>query len=145
VTPDRIRELVVMSYKAYDAGNRDFIVDLFDDDISWTFYSAPQAIPFPNRLRGKAEVLAALKATDDVVQLLKNEVERLVVEGDTAALILDQTLKHRATGRILRHKLAAFQTYRRGRLVEYVAFADGIDRLQQALGRELDLPDAYPR
>ncbi|MGE0565758.1 MAG: nuclear transport factor 2 family protein [Pseudolabrys sp.] len=144
MTPDQIRELLIMSYKAYDAGNREFVMDLFDDDIEWNFYSAPEALPIPNRVRGKINVLMALKTVDDILEFAKNDIQRIVVEGDTAATIIDQTLKLRQNGRVMRYKVAAFHRYSNGRLIEYTAFGDGVDMLQQALGRELELPVAYP-
>lgn len=144
MAPDQIRELVIMSYKAFDAGNRDFVKDLFDDDIVWTFNSAPEALPVPLRIKGKTKVLAALKAIDLMFGSIKNRIETLVVENDTAAIIVDTTLMQRLTGRVIRYRTAAFQRYRAGRLVDYTAFVDGVDMLQQALGRELELPAAYP-
>lgn len=145
MTPEKIRELILMSYKAYDGGNRDFVMDLFDDEIEWTFYQAPETLPFPNRVRGKNNVLKALEIIDGIIESVSNDIEKLVVEGDTAALIIDRTVRQRDSGRVLRYKVAAFQRYRAGRLVEFISFADSVDLLQQSIGQELDLPMAYAK
>lgn len=145
MTPEEIRQLVYRSYEAYDRGERTFVLDLFDDDIEWTFYSPPEALPIPNRVRGKLSVLAALKKIDEVVENIRNDLQLVLVDGDRAAVICDRSLRQRASGRVMRYKLAAFHRYRNGRLVEYTAFADGMDLIQQALGREIELPPAYPK
>jgi ketosteroid isomerase-like protein len=139
-----VRQLLITAYEAYDQGLRGFVAELFDDDIEWTMYCPPEALPIPNRLRGKAAVLEALKRIDEVVEIVRNELVFVAVDGETAAVICDRTLRQRATGRIMRYKMAAFHRFRDGRIVEYQGFADGIDILEQALGREVDIPTAYP-
>lgn len=145
MTSEEIRELVRKSYAVYDSGDRNFIVDLFDDNIDWRYFSSPEAIPFPNHIRGKRQVLAALKTIDDLFEIVGNNLELIMVDGDRAAVICDQKVRQRATGRIIRTKVAAFHRYRDGRLIEYTAFADGLDIMQQTLGRLIDLPEIYPR
>lgn len=144
VTSEDIRELVRKSYAVYDSGDRNFIVNLFDDNIDWRYFSAPEALPFPNQIRGKLKVLAALKAIDDLFEIIANELELIMVDGDRAAVICDQKVRQRATGRIIRNKVAAFHRYRDGKLIEYTAFADGLDIMQQTLGRLIDVPEIYP-
>jgi ketosteroid isomerase-like protein len=144
VTPDEIRELVRRSYAAYDRGARESIFDLFDDDVEWRMFCAPEALPFPNHLKGKTEVLKAIQKVDELVEVIANELELVVVEGDRAAVICDRRLRQRGTGRVMRYKVAAFHRYRNGKLIEYMAFADSLDMMQQALGRTLQLPQSYP-
>jgi ketosteroid isomerase-like protein len=138
-----LRDLVYRSYEAYDRGNRNFALDLFDDNIEWIFHVPPEALPIPPRVRGKAAVLAALGKIDALVEVIKNDIELVLVDGDNAIVICDRTLRQRATGRVIRYKFAALHRYQGGRLVQYQMFADGLDMLQQALGRSLDLPSAY--
>jgi ketosteroid isomerase-like protein len=141
-----IRRLVQASYDAYARGDRAFAADMLDNDIEWTTMFAPsEALPVPNRLHGKAEVLAALKQIDEAVELVRNEIVLLMVDGDRAAVICDRTVRQRSTGRVLRYKVAAFHRFRDGRLIEYQAFSDSFDLLQQALGRVFEVPAAYPR
>jgi ketosteroid isomerase-like protein len=139
-----LRQLLITAYDAYDQGLRGFVAELFDDDIEWTMHCPQEALPIPNRLRGKVAVLEALKRIDEVVEIVRNELVFMAVDGETAALICDRTLRQRATGRIMRYKIAAFHRFRDGRIIEYQGFADGIDILQQTLGREVEIPAAYP-
>lgn len=144
MTSDDIRKLVHDSYAAYDRGDGQFIANLFDDDIDWTLCCPPEALPMPNHVHGKAAVLDALKKIHDAVEVIHNRLELVMVDGDRAATICDQKARQRSTGRILRYKMAAFHRYRNGKLIEYLAFADGFDVMQQALGRTIDVPPAYP-
>lgn len=145
MTPQDIRDLVYLSYKAYERGDRAFVLDLFHDDIEWRFFSPPEALPIPNQVKGKGPVLAALKKIDEAVETVRNELELVMVDGDRAAVICDYTVRQRASGRIMRYKMAAFHRYSGGKLIEYSAFADGFDLVQQALGRVIEVPEAYPR
>jgi ketosteroid isomerase-like protein len=128
-----IRELVRRSYEVYDLGNRAFVLDLFDDEIEWVFHLPPGLIPIPTRVRGKAAVIAALMKIDEVFDHIRNDLELILVDGDQAVVIVNRTVRRRASGEIMTSKVAAFHRYRDGRLVEYQAFTDGADVLHQAM------------
>ncbi|MBM3529608.1 MAG: hypothetical protein FJX62_16090 [Alphaproteobacteria bacterium] len=144
MTADQIRELVRLSYAAYFDGDREAFVDHFHDDIEWQFYSPPEALPIPNRVTGKVAVLAALKRIDEVVEMVDDKLEVVVADVDRAAVVSNRAVRLRANGRVLRYKVAAFHRYRDGKLIEYTAFLDGFDLLQQTLGREIAVEQAYP-
>ena len=100
-------------------------------------------LPVPNRIKGKANLIAAFAKIDEVVEVMRNDLQIVIVENDRAALVVDSTLRQLATGRVLRYKMAAFHRYCDGRQIEYQGFMDSVDLMQQTIGRELDLPDAY--
>jgi ketosteroid isomerase-like protein len=105
----------------------------------------PEALPVPKRVIGKWHVLEAWKKIDAELELLRNDIEVLVVEGDRAAIVYDRTLRQRTTGRVIRLKVAAFKRFENGKLIEYQEFGDGLELLEQTLGRSLDAPVAYER
>lgn len=144
MTPEAMHKLVQLSYQAYEKGERSFLDDLLHDEVQWIMHSPPEALPVPNRISGKANVMAALRKIDETVEIIRNDLQVIVAEGDWAAMIFDRTVRQRSTGRVLRYKTAAFQRYCNGRLIEFQGFADSMDLLQQVIGRELDLPQAYP-
>lgn len=144
MTTDEIRTLLHRSYQAYDKGDGAFISELFHDDIVWMFHCPPESLPFPNRVSGKIAVLAALKRIGESVEGISTKLDVVVVEGDRAVAICDTTVRQRQSGRILRYKCAAFHRYKNGKLIEYLAFCDGLDLIQQLLGREIPIPAAYP-
>ena len=144
MTSDDIRNLLCRSYESFNSGDRSFVLSLFHDDIEWIMYSPPEALPIPNRVQGKFAVLAALKRIDSVIETVRTDLELVMVEDDRAVAICDNTLRQRESGRIMRYKSAAFHRYRDGQLIQYQAFFDGFDILQQALGREIPVPQVYP-
>jgi ketosteroid isomerase-like protein len=135
VPTELIRELVRRSYEVYDQGKRAFVLDLFDDDIEWVFHLPPEILPIPPRVRGKAAVIAALMKIDELVEIVRNEIEVILVDGDQAVVICNRTVRMRATGEIRTTKVAAFHRYRDGRLVQYQYFTDGVDVLNQVMRR----------
>jgi len=140
-----IRALVYRAYEAYSLGHREFVVDMLDDEIEWSFYGPVELLPIPNRLHGKAAVLAAYKMIDDTTELLGHDLSLVLVDGEKAAVIGERRFRHRSSGRIVQYKFSAFHFYRNGRLVEYQMFADTIDMAQQLLGRTIDIPAIYSR
>jgi len=143
MTSEELRGLVYRSYEAFDRGDRSFVIDLFHDDIQWRMLAPPEALPIPNVVKGKPQVLAALQRIDEVVEIVRNELLLVMVDGHRAAVVCDRVLRQRASGRVMRYKVAAFQTYQDGKLIEYLAFADSLDLLEQQLGHELEFPTAY--
>lgn len=137
-----IRELVRKSYEVYDRGNRAFLLDLFDDDIEWVFHLPPGVIPIPTHVRGKAAVIAALVKIDEMYEIIRNDIELILVDGDQAVVICDRTVRRRATGEMVTTKVAAFHRYHEGRLVHYQAFTDGADVLNQAMRLTTGAPAA---
>jgi ketosteroid isomerase-like protein len=71
------------------------------------------------------------------VESYKREI--VIVDGDRAAVMSDVTFKQRATGRILRFRVANFLRFQDGRVIEFREFIDTFDVVEQALGHELQL------
>jgi ketosteroid isomerase-like protein len=139
-----IRELVYRAYEAYRLGHREFVVDMLDDNIDWTFHGPAELLPTPHHVHGKAAVLAAYKMFDDTTELLDHKLSLVLVDGEQAAVIGERKFRHRSSGRIVQYKFAAFHQYRNGRLLGYQMFLDTFDLAQQMLGRPIDLPPVYP-
>lgn len=142
---ESLRETILERNRRYTAGDRAFIVDILHEHIDWRCHMTPEALPVPNRVIGKWHVVEAWKKIDEELELIRNDIELLVVEGERAALVYDRTLRQRKTGRVIRLKVAAFQRFEGGKLIEYQEFGDGLELLEQTLGRSLDAPAAYER
>jgi ketosteroid isomerase-like protein len=61
------------------------------------------------------------------------------VEGDRAAVMLDVRFTQRATGRIIRFRVANFLRYQDGKWIEFREFVNIVDVVEQVLGRELEI------
>ena len=92
MTTDEIRAFLHRSYEAYDKADHAFIVDLFHDDIVWTFNSPPEALPFPNRVTGKIAVLAALQRIGEAIEGVSTKLEVVVAEGDSVGRAMTEML-----------------------------------------------------
>jgi len=142
---ESLREHILSNNKRYTAGERAFVVDLLHEHVDWRCFITSEALPVPNRVIGKWHVIEAWKKIDAELELLRNDIEVLVVEGDRAAIVYDRTLRQRKTGRVIRLKVGAFKRFQDGKLIEYQEFGDGLELLEQSLGRSLDAPEAYER
>lgn len=142
---ESLRERILRVNKAYTAGERAFIVDLVHENIDWRTYITPEALPVPNRVIGKWHVIEAWNKIDAELELIRNDIEILVVENDRAAVVYDRTLRQRKSGRVIRLKVASFHRYQDGKLIEYQEFGDGLELLEQTLGRSINAPPAYDR
>ena len=138
-----IREMVYRAYDAYWLGHRDFVDDMLDDDIEWTFHGPAEILPFPNHLHGKAAVLAAFKTIDETTESLENKIDFILVDGEHAAVIGERKFRQRSSGRVAQYKFVALHLYRSSRLVEYQLFLDSFGLAQQLLGRKIELPAVY--
>jgi ketosteroid isomerase-like protein len=133
------RAIVRELYDAY--GRRDFerVAALIHDDIDWVIYAPMSVFPFAGPRRGRAAVLAAMAEIAKVFALEAYNPDVMIVDGERAALMSVVSYRQRATGRVLRVRIASFLRLQDGRLVEYREFIDSFDAVEQALGRELQL------
>lgn len=140
---DSLRDRILRTNAAYTRGERAFIVDLLHERIDWRMNISPETLPVPNHVIGRWHVIEAWRKIDAELELLKNDIVTLVVEGDRAAVIYDRTLRVRKTGRAIRLKVAAFHRYENNKLIECQEFGDGLELLEQTIGRSIDAPLAY--
>lgn len=143
VAAESLRDQILRQNAAYQQGDRAFVADLFHDQIDWRFFISSEALPMPGQVRGKWHVLLALQKIHEHIEIIRNEITLLIVEGERAAMICDRVVRQRQTGRVMQYKVAAFHRYEGGKLIEYQEFGDGLDILEQALGRGIDAPAAY--
>jgi ketosteroid isomerase-like protein len=128
-----VREL----YDAYEKRNFEKVAALIHDDIDWIMYSPVTVFPFAGPRQGKVAVLEAMVDIAKVFSLDSYKVEQIIVDGDRAAAMSDVSFRQRATGRMLRFRIANFMRFQDGRLIEFREFANSFDVVEQALGREL--------
>ena len=124
------------AYKRRDIGR---VAALIHDDIDWVMYAPVAVFPFAGPRRGRQAVLETLAAIGERFEVESYKREVVIVDGDRAAVMSDVTFKQRATGRILRFRVANFLRFQDGRVIEFREFIDTFDVVEQALGRELQV------
>ena len=131
------RTMMNKFYDAYARGDFDHISTLVDEGVDWMIYAPVMVFPFAGPRLGRAAVVQTLREIAQDYALESYQREIVVVEGDRAAVMADVRMQQRATGRILRFRVANFMRYKDGRLSEYREFINSFDVVEQALGREL--------
>ena len=134
-----IHALVAEIYDAYERRDLARVAAFLHDDIDWLIYGPVSIFRFAGPRRGRPAVLEVLAAITEIFILERYEREVVLVEGDRAAIMADVTFTQRATGRLLRFRVANFLRYRDGRVIEFRVFANTFDVVEQVLGRELPL------
>lgn len=124
-------------YEAYERKDFQTMAGLIDDHVDWVMYGPAQILPFEGARRGKSDVLATLADMTRALELERHIPELVLVEGERAAAICEVAFRQRATGRMVRLRLANFLRFRDGRLVEFREFSDTFDAVEQVLGRSI--------
>jgi ketosteroid isomerase-like protein len=136
---EETRAAVHAMYDAYRKGDGEKIAGIIDDDVDWIIYAPSEAFSFAGARRGKPAVLEALGSIAKEYALERHEPQVVIVDGDRAAVMSDVAFTQRATGRLLRMRVANFLRFRDGKLIEFREFNDTFDAVEQALGRWLDI------
>jgi len=134
---DVLRERLGALYAAMKLGQLDFVLNAVDDDIEYISYSPLKIFPFLGHRRGKAAMAAVLRGAHLAFDVVSCEPVSMVIEGETAAVILFTRAINRITGRSVQGMLAHFMRFRNGKIVELREFMDSLQAAEQALGREL--------
>jgi ketosteroid isomerase-like protein len=139
VTQETTRAALEGMLDAFTQGDTDRLATHYHDDIDWLFYAPVALFPFAGARCGKAEVFKGYALMYEIFRLNSYKVVVKLVDGDRAAVLSDVQMVQRATGRIIRSRVAGFHRFHDGRLIEYRGFTDSFDSVEQALGRELQL------
>lgn len=139
MTESATRAAVRDLYDAY--GRRDFVrvAALIHDDVDWVIYAPVAVFPFAGPRHGRAAVLQAMAGIAEIYSVEKYTPEVVIVDGDAAAVMSDASFRQRATGRLIRLRIANFLRFAGGHVIEFREFLNSYDAVEQALGRELQL------
>jgi ketosteroid isomerase-like protein len=117
-------------------GQLDFVLNAVDDDIEYISYSPIKVFPFLGHRRGKVAMSAASRGAYLAFDFVSCEPVSMVIESDSAAVIVFTRAVNRMTGRSIQGMLAHFIWFRDGKIVELREFMDSFRAAEQALGRE---------
>ena len=138
-----LRERIYEIYKAFSAGRFDLLSEMFDERVDFVSNAPHEVFPYLGRLLGRAAVMKGLAAVHQEFDSVSFVPLRIIVDDDpSAGVIVSIQLRQRATGRSIRLFAAHFLRFQDNRIVEYRAFLDTFEAVQQVLGREIDLSKA---
>lgn len=133
------RATVDALYDAYERGDLQRVAALIHDDIDWMMFAPVSVFSFAGPRRGRKAVLEVMAAIAGRFSVESYKREIVVVEGDRAAVMSDVAFKQRATGRVMRFRVANFLRFQDGYAIEFREFFDTFDVVEQVLGHELNI------
>jgi ketosteroid isomerase-like protein len=136
-----LKERIYAVYEAFSTGNFDILSDMFDEQVDFESNAPIEVFPYLGRLLGRAAVIKALRAVHGEFESIVFIPLRIIIDGQSAGLIVSIQFRQRTTQRAVRLFAAHFLRFNDNRIVEYRAFLDTFETVQQVLGRELDLQE----
>jgi ketosteroid isomerase-like protein len=136
-----ITRIIYELYSAYAEGRFEYLLaEAVDEDIKF-FSSAPQPFfPHYGKGQGKPALLAAWRASRVEYEFLSYLPVLIVADGvDSAAIVVQMSVRRVSTGRVMSLMVADFLRFRDNRVVEFRQFMDTLDATEQWLGREIDV------
>ena len=112
---------------------------MFDENVDFISNAPIDVFPYLGRRNGRTQVMRALKAVHDEFSTVEYVPLKINIDDQCAGVIVSIRLTQRATGRDIRLSAAHFLRFEDDRIVEYRAFLDTFEAVQQVLGREFDL------
>ena len=135
------RQRVLDYLEAFYAGDVVRTLDCVDDEIDIITYAPVELFPHLGHQQGKAWVSEAIQTQETRYLSRKYEIKFMAVEGAKGSVMSRLRMEKRNDRRVVQFDVAEFFTLRDGRIVEYRAFFDSFDLIQQLLGQ--DLTDAF--
>ena len=114
---------------------------LIDEDVDWAIYGPIDMFPFLGARRGKAAVLEVLRQIADNVRVHRFDRETIMLGVDSAASMLRYSLTALDSNKPISVRLAHFAQFKAGRLTNFRVLVDTFDLVEQALGRQIHLPN----
>ena len=136
-----LKERIYAVYEAFSAGNFDILSEMFDEQVDFESNAPVEVFPYLGRLIGRAAVIRALRAVHGEFESIVFIPLRIIIDSQSAGVVVSVQLKQRTTQRAVRLFAAHFLRFNNNRIVEYRAFLDTFEAVQQVLGRELDTND----
>jgi ketosteroid isomerase-like protein len=134
------RSVVDSFYQAYESRDAKRIGDFLDDHVEWDVFGPVEVMQICGRWRGKAAVIDRFaRVVPQLIEFKKFEASCMLVDGDQSAVCGQITSRHRASGRIISHRVAHFVRYRAGKVISFRAINDTLDAAEQFIGHRIDL------
>jgi uncharacterized protein len=131
------RQRVLNFLDAFYSGDIEGALARCSDDVDFLANAPVDILPHMGHRRGKAEVRQMWKTVHVRYSNMRYEVPMIVAEGDKVAVIIRVFFRKRSNDRVVQFDLAAFYTFRDGRIAEIREILDTFDLVQQVLERDV--------
>jgi len=136
---ENIRPIVEAFYRASATRDIERVVALLADDVDWLVQGPVDVFSFLGQRHGKDAVLEGYREIARKLDVTGYEVERLLVDGNSAAALIRLTAIVVMTGKVMSIRTSQFSRFHDGKLVEMRAVLDSFDMVEQTIGRPLDV------
>ena len=137
MTEDLHRQRVLNFLDVYYSGDIEGALARCTDDIEFAANAPIDILPHMGYRRGKAAMRETWTTIHARYSEMRCEVPILVAEGDTVAANLRVFFRKRSNQRMVQFDIAAFYTFREGRIAKIREIIDTFDMVQQVLERDV--------
>ncbi len=131
------RQRVLNFLDAFYSGDIEAALARCSDDVDFLANAPVDILPHMGHRHGKAEVRQMWQTVHRRYSSMRYEVPTIVAEGDKVAVIIRVFFRKRSNDRIVQFDLAAFYSFRDGRIAEIREIIDTFDLVQQLLERDV--------
>ncbi len=131
------RQRVINFLDRFDSGDIEAALACCRDDIEFMANAPVDILPHMGHRHGKDEVRQMWQAVHARYSNLRRELRTVVTDNDKVAIDMRAHFKKRSNGRIVQFDMAAFYTFKGGRITHIREILDTFDLVQQVL--ECDL------
>jgi uncharacterized protein len=132
-----LRQRVLNFLEVFYAGDVDAALERCTDDVAF-FSNAPiDILPHMGVHRGKAELRSMWETIYARYSEMRHETPILVAESDKVAVLIRAFFRKRTNRRMVQFDIAAFYSFRDGKIAEIREVIDTFDLVEQVLERDL--------
>jgi ketosteroid isomerase-like protein len=131
------RQRALNFLETFYSGDVEGALDRCTDDVDFIANAPIDILPHMGHRHGKAAVREMWKIIHARYSDMRYEVPITVAEGDRVAANIRVFFKKRTNDRIVQFDIAAFYTFRDGRIAEIREILDTFDLVQQVLERDV--------
>jgi len=137
MTEDLHRQRVLNFLDVYYSGDIEGALARCTDDIEFAANAPIDILPHMGYRRGKAAMRETWTTIHARYSEMRCEVPMLVAEGDTVAANLRVFFRKSSNQRMVQFDIAAFYTFREGRIAKIREIIDTFDMVPQVLERDV--------
>ena len=137
MTADLHRQRVLNFLEVYYSGDIDGALARCADDVEFIANAPVDILPHMGRRRGKAMLREMWTTIHARYSEMRCEVPIIVAEGDKVATDIRVFFRKRSNQRMVQFDIAAFYTFRDGRIAQIREIIDTLDMIQQVLERDV--------
>ena len=134
-----LKERIYKIYHTFSTGNLDELAEMFDENVDFISNAPIEVFPYLGHRIGRTQVMKGLTIVHDEFSSIEYLPLKIIIDDQSAGVIVSIRLTQRTTGRLIRLFAAHFLQFKNNRISEYRAFLDTFEAVQQVLGRDFDV------